>query len=76
MKQSILRRYPELTEDDVVLRDDGEGVYIDIWGSGKPKPTMDEVLSWVEEDKNVPKPKTEMELMKEAIDDLILGGMF
>ncbi|WP_026572507.1 XkdW family protein [Bacillus sp. UNC438CL73TsuS30] len=74
MKQSILKRYPELTEEDVILRDDGQGIYLDIWKSDKPKPTMDQVKLWAAEDEQLPKPKTELELMQQALDELILGG--
>ncbi|MEH7157481.1 XkdW family protein [Neobacillus drentensis] len=74
MKDSILKRYPTLTEDDVVLRDDGYGVFIDVWNSDEHKPTMEQVTSWVAEDAKLPKPKTEIELMRQALDELILGG--
>ena len=65
MKESILKRYPGLTENDFSLRDDGEGVYIDIWNSEDSKPKMSDVISWVAEDENDPKPKTEVEALRE-----------
>lgn len=81
MKQSIIRRYPELTEKDISLRDDGKGIYIESWNSNLEQPTMEQVLLWVEEDKDLPKPLTELEelkikqeLMQQAIDDLIFSG--
>jgi hypothetical protein len=66
MKQSILRRYSEMTEDDVVLRDDGDGrgIYIDVWNSDKTKPTMEEVLSWVDEDSTLPTPLSPIEQLQ------------
>ena len=75
MKESILKRYPTLGPDDVSLRDDGKGVFIDVWKSVQPKPTMAQVIAWVAEDGKLPKPKTELELMQRAIDDIILGGL-
>lgn len=52
MLQSILKRFPELTPEDVSLRDDadGKGVYIDKWNSDKEKPTPEEFKRWHEED--------------------------
>lgn len=50
MLQTLLNRYPELTKDDVRLRDDGEGVYVDYWNSDKPKPSPADLLAWNEED--------------------------
>ena len=75
MKQSILKRFPSMGENDVTLRDDGKGVFIDVWKSKDPKPTMAQVNAWVAEDAQQPKPKTELELMQRAIDDIILGGL-
>jgi hypothetical protein len=75
MKQSILRRFPDITKYDIVLRDDGEGVYIDIWNSDKPKPTMEQVYQWVEEDSTLPKPLSEIEAIKKDQADLIFSLM-
>ncbi|MCM3599403.1 XkdW family protein [Robertmurraya korlensis] len=86
MKPSILKRYPELSKDDVLLRDDnnGKGPYIAVWKSTKPKPTMDQVKQWVLEDEAIPKPltpeeeleqvKKQQELMQTALDELIFSG--
>lgn len=81
MKESILKRYPELTANDVTLRDDGEDVYIDVWNCIKAQPPLEQVLAWVEEDTNLPQKKSEMELLKSqqvlmqaALDDLIFSG--
>lgn len=86
MKPSILKRYPELTENDVLLRDDtdGKGVQIVHWNSSKIKPSMDQVKQWVQEDDAIPKPvtpeqeleqlKKQQELMQAAIDELIFSG--
>jgi hypothetical protein len=65
MKQSILKRYPSLNENDFTLRDDGEGIFIDVWNCDDPKPTMEEVEQWALEDENEPKPKTEIDLLRE-----------
>jgi hypothetical protein len=68
VKQSILKRYPELTVNDVELRDDAneKGVYIAYWNSDKPQPTMDQVKTWHEEDiQNYVEPKTVEELLIE-----------
>lgn len=81
MIESILRRYPELSKSDVSLRNDGNGIYIEVWNCDQSQPTIEEVNQWVEEDVNLPQPLSEMdqlkkqqELMQEAIDELIFGG--
>lgn len=83
---SILKRYPELTFNDVELMDnkDGNGIRITMWKSDKPKPSMDQVKVWVDEDEAIPKPltseqeleqlKKQQELMQKALDDLIFSG--
>lgn len=60
MKESILRRYPNIDPDSLILRDDGNGPYIDKWPATESKPTMDEVNAWVAEDaaKITPEPLT------------------
>ena len=73
MKQSILKRYPELTEDDIVLRDDGKGVFIDVWKCNKPQPTTEQINQWVAEDENEPQPKTEVEALREENGQLNLA---
>jgi hypothetical protein len=84
VKEAILKRYPELKEEDVFLQDDGDGKgpRLVTWNSDKPIPTMEQVYQWVEEDQNIPAPKSELEIIKEnqeviqkALDELILGGM-
>jgi len=89
MLQSILKRYPTLNPEDVRLQDDGDGIYIAYWNSDEPKPTMEQVYQWVEEDSKFPKPKTEIEMLQQenkelkeyieviqlALDELLLGGM-
>jgi hypothetical protein len=74
MIDSILKRYPELTNDDVILRDDGDGrgIYIDVWNCDKPKPTMDEVNQWVVEDAALPKPLSDIEQLQKDQADLFL----
>jgi hypothetical protein len=84
MLASVLKRYPELTEDDVMIVDRGEGPFIYRWNSQQPMPTPEELQQWSEEDvfPLVQTPEEELlllkekqELMQQAIDDLILGGM-
>ncbi|QIQ61226.1 XkdW-like protein [Bacillus phage vB_BcM_Sam46] len=59
MKNSIIKRYPGLTPDDVKLRDDGDGIYIEYWNHPKVQPSMEDVLKWYEEDmKNYVPPET------------------
>jgi hypothetical protein len=68
MKESILKRYPELSSQDLGLRDDGDekGIYIEVWNSDKPKPSMEEVKAWHEEDmKNFVPSKSVDELLAE-----------
>jgi hypothetical protein len=72
VKQSILKRYPELKEDDITLRDDGNGIFISYWNSEKPKPTITQVNQWVAEDEAEPKPKTEIDILKDQNADLNL----
>jgi hypothetical protein len=54
MLTSILKRYPELTSDKVMLVDRGKGVEIAKWDSDKPQPTLEEMNGWVEEDSLTP----------------------
>ena len=81
MKESILKRYPTLSFDDVSLRDDGKGIYIDVWKSKETKPTMAQVLAWVAEDAKQPKPSVEDTLvqMEKDVADLwyaaMMGGL-
>lgn len=78
MLNSVLKRYPELTEEDVTLRDDGTGVYIEKWNSPEPKPTAFELKTWAEEDAKLPKPLTEKERIAElenVVNMLLLGGI-
>jgi hypothetical protein len=84
MLASVLKRYPELTEDDVMIVDRGEGPFIYQWNSQQPMPTPEELQQWSEEEVFPPvqTPEEELlllkekqELMQQAIDDLILGGM-
>jgi hypothetical protein len=69
-KQSILKRYPELDEKDIILMDNGEGVFIHFWNSDKTKPTMDQVNQWAEEDAKLPKPLSEIEQLQKDQADL------
>jgi hypothetical protein len=73
MKQSILNRYSELTSDDVVLRDDGNGIYIDIWRSTKPKPSMSQILQWVEEDNFIDVKQNKLIELDTSCTNTILG---
>lgn len=77
MKESILRRFPQLQPDDVLLRDDGAGIYLEVWNSEEPEPTMEKVLSWVEEDRDLPKAPTEQERIEELenLMNLMLMGV-
>jgi hypothetical protein len=80
MKESILKRYPTLSEDDFSLRDDmdGNGIYIDNWKSSEEKPTMEQVNAWVDEDSIIPKPLSTEERLAEAeqmINLFLLGGI-
>jgi hypothetical protein len=80
MKESILKRYPELTEHDVILigDDSGEIVVFGKWNSEKPIPTIEQVNQWVEEDAQLPKPLTTEERLAEAeniLNLILLGGI-
>jgi hypothetical protein len=72
MQRSILKRYPELSEDDVVIRDDcdGNGAYIDIWNSEKPCPSMDTVRQWAFDDSK----ETKMTELEASCDKAIVAG--
>ncbi|WP_226677183.1 XkdW family protein [Mesobacillus jeotgali] len=85
MIQSILKRCPNMTADQIELRDEGKGVFIHKWEGIDPEPTIEEVKSWHEEDMaNYVPPlppeeelklvKKQQELMQAAIDDLIFSG--
>ncbi|QGF21728.1 XkdW-like protein [Bacillus phage vB_BcM_Sam112] len=50
MKDSIIKRYPGLRPEDVRLRDDDDGIYIEYWNHPKVQPSMEDVLKWYEED--------------------------
>ena len=65
----------ELIDDIHFIKETPKGFYLprynfetSEWEEGKPQDEIDEIL-------NTPKPKTELELMQEAIDFLIMGGM-
>jgi endo-beta-N-acetylglucosaminidase D len=75
MLYSILKRYPELTEDDVMIvdRSDGKGPFIAYWNSDKPKPTTEQLLQWAEEDApEISVQKTDIELLEQENANLIL----
>lgn len=76
-KDSILKRYPELLPEDVFIQNDsdGNGPRITLWNSDKPMPTAEQIEQWVEEDAQQPKPKSQLDLVQAALDDLILGGI-
>jgi hypothetical protein len=47
----MIKKYPELTPyEDFTLRDDGGGVYIDVWKSEKPKPSPADLKAWGEDE--------------------------
>jgi len=52
MKDSIIKRYPGLKWDDVMIQDntDGKGPFITYWNHPKPMPSMEDILKWVKED--------------------------
>ncbi|AND39629.1 XkdW family protein [Cytobacillus oceanisediminis] len=77
MLNSVLKRYPSLTPNDVVLRDDGEGVYVHYWNSQEPQPTISELLAWQKEDEELPKQPTDQDrivALEEALLLLMLEG--
>lgn len=70
MLQSVLKRYPNLTINDIKLQDDGEGAFVATWNSEDPKPTPEQLKTWEAEDSKLPKPLTEIEETKKQITDL------
>lgn len=68
--QSVLKRYPTLTESDIRLQDDGEGVFVSYWNNAEPKPTPELLIVWAEEDANLTESPTEIEETKKQITDL------
>lgn len=76
MKETILKRYPELSEDDIVLRDDnGDGVniYIDYWNSDLPIPTPTEIKQWEDEEKFIITKENKWNELDSACTNAILG---
>jgi hypothetical protein len=73
MIESILKRFPELTKDDVNLMDNGEGVFVNVWNSDKPKPTKEELQSWFNEDDFVKVKQDKKDELDEACTNTILG---
>jgi hypothetical protein len=47
----IISKLPDygLSVEDISLRDDGDGVFIDQWNSELPKPSKEQVGAWLEE---------------------------
>lgn len=41
--ESIIGFYPEITDDQFTLQDDGEGAYIKEWNYSKPEPTQEQL---------------------------------
>jgi hypothetical protein len=75
MLESVLKRFPELTKDDVRLQDDGNGVYVAYWNSDKPRPTTEDLINWNTEDANLPKQLTPFEQLEKDQTDLIFTLM-
>lgn len=73
MKEFLLARYPELSYDDVVLRDDGEGIYIDVWNSDTPKPTLENIKQWFEDDNFLLTKTNKYKELDNACESTILG---
>jgi hypothetical protein len=54
MRESILKRYPNLKEEDIVfvdLSNEGGGIELSVWNSFETKPTMEQINQWNEEDR-------------------------
>lgn len=78
--QSILKRYPTLTESDFsfIDRKDGNGKVFEYWKSETAvQPTMEQVRLWNDEDNQLPKPLTIEERIAELenIQNLQLLGV-
>jgi hypothetical protein len=73
--QSILKRYPSLSELDVGLRDDGKGVFVSRWNSTDPIPTVEQIQQWAEEDKLIQSEPSEFEQIKKQQTDLVFALM-
>jgi hypothetical protein len=59
-KESILKRFPELKDEDVFIQNDsdGNGPRIVVWNSDKPIPTAEQIQQWEQEDAQLPKQLT------------------
>lgn len=66
-KQSILKRFPNLTENDFgfIDRNDGNGVVFEFWNGEELQPTIEQVKQWNDEDAQLPKPPTIEERISE-----------
>ena len=71
--QSILKRYPNLTESDFSFIDryDGKGIVFEYWNSDDPQPTMEQVKQWNDEDliDFIP-PVDQYEVLKKQLTDM------
>lgn len=57
--QAIQTRYPEASQDEFTVRDEGFGPYFSHWivrnnGQFTPKPTYEEVMGWMQETPDEP----------------------
>lgn len=76
--RALKHLYPDLELDiDFVLKDDGAGPYILKWNPKTPLPTDAALLEAWNEIKDIPiaQPKTELEILKETVDQLVLDNL-
>jgi hypothetical protein len=75
VKDSIIKRYPNLTYDDIGLRDDGNGkTYIEFWNSNEYIPSMNEIMEWVNEDDFTAAKENKLNELEQACSNAILDG--
>jgi hypothetical protein len=62
---------------DFVVRDDGQGQFISLWNIDAPKPTTEELaVAWEQYLLNPPpKQKTQIEILQETVDQLVLDNL-
>lgn len=64
----IKRIYPNLSDNDFEIQDDGEGGYIKEWKATEPQPTDEEILSvWKEIEPTRKRPKDGIDLLGEQL---------
>lgn len=76
--KTLKHLYPDLKADkDYELKQEKAEVFISKWNLDKEQPTQEEIAAAWEEikDISIPQPKTELEILQETVDQLVLDNL-